>query len=312
MIQWGVPIAIFNICYWLCRNSESWGVADIDFIEWFAGVGMVHKAFERRGFVSLAYDINQFLGDRDVSDFNDFCNVRGLLLACRWLSRQRWGGASHWATVCSTWVWLSRSSTHRSESSPLGRGETSRVVSEANEMVATMSALIRWSLAKQGVFILEQPATSLMIKHPRLAALKLDLSRRLSWHETRMHMGAWGAPTMKPSVLYGNVPVSILKRPLSAADKLRIKERSSEHKVTEIDAWGRVAGSEGLKATQEYPLEYGEAAATALTSPPVVAIDDADTEDESDRSGLVNDNWADTGFPRLCAWIGLPFDRFVV
>ena len=117
---------------------------------------------------------------------------------------------------------------------------------------------------------------------------------------------------MKPSVLYGNVPVSILKRPLSAADKLRIKERSSEHKVTEIDAWGRVAGSEGLKATQEYPLEYGEAAATALTSPPVVAIDDADTEDESDRSGLVNDNWADTGFPRLGAWIGLPCDRFVV
>ena len=306
MLQWGVPIAIFNICYWLCRNSDSWGVSDIDFIEWFAGVAMVHKAFKRRGFASLAYDINQFLGD---SDIHDLCHVRGLLLACRWMSRQRWGAASHWATVCSTWVWLSRASTHRSEISPLGRGNVSRGVAQANEMVATMVALIRWSLARHGVFILEQPATSLMIHHPRLEALKLDLRRRQAWHETRMFMGAWGAPTVKPSVLYANVPLSILKKPLSAVDMLRIREESGEHKVTKRDAAGTVSGAEGLKATQEYSVEYGEAAATALTCAAVVEIEDADSEGEID---VAADNWADTGLPTLCEWIGLPYDRFVV
>ena len=106
--------------------------------------------------------------------------------------------------------------------------------------------------------------------------------------------------------------MSILKKPGSAADRLRINEGSSAHTVIEIDALGRVAGAEGLKATQEYPLEYGEAAAIALTTPPIGEIDDVDSEDEVDRPGFVHDNWADTGFPRLCAWFGLPFDRFAV
>ena len=65
----------------------------------------------------------------------------------------------------------------------------------------------------------------------------------------------------------------------------------------------------GLKPLRSIPVEYGEAAATALSCAAVVEIEDADSEGEID---VAADNWADTGLPKLCEWIGLPYDRFVV
>ena len=194
MLRFGLPIALFNLI-WFCHQHGSQGDA-LDYIEFFSGVGNVHKAFAERGHASVAFD--------EVNDAHrqDFLGHAGILTCVQLLRRLRCGGGTHWATVCSSWVWVNRGTARRHVDFPLGWEPRSAGVQAANRMVALMAMYLMWLIAKGCSWILEQPSSSLMTLHPRLVEVRNAVGKE--WVEISTCMGAFGAATIKPSKLWSS------------------------------------------------------------------------------------------------------------
>lgn len=78
--------------------------------------------------------------------------------------------------MCSSWVWMCRHTTGRSELNVMGRGSATTL--NANIMVSRVVLLFRLAVARGAAAIIEQPVSSLMYLHDRFQ----DLS--LGGHET--------------------------------------------------------------------------------------------------------------------------------
>lgn len=68
--------------------------------------------------------------------------------------------------VCSTWVFMSRGSTYRSFLNPEGNTSNEKV-QLANRMLCRSVLLCLLTVCMNGVYILEQPLSSLAEYHPR-------------------------------------------------------------------------------------------------------------------------------------------------
>ena len=108
-----VPIALFHILNFLSCASVV-HQRDLDFVEYFSGLGEVHHAFSRAGCAAAGYDYCQ------DAKLQNILSTEGFLNAVQWARRVRAGGHVHMGIVCSSWVWISRSTTRRSEHNPLG------------------------------------------------------------------------------------------------------------------------------------------------------------------------------------------------
>ena len=100
-----------------------------------------------------------------------------------------------------------------------------------------------------------------------------------SWSEVRTYMGAFGAPTPKPTILYsGHRYVKSLARTLTKEQKKGLDpdvEMSTRDEMT-----GAVTGGKDLKKSQAYPVEYGQAVQAAFSRHDVEVIDsDGDQSD---------------------------------
>ena len=129
----------------------------------------------------------------------------------------------------------------------------------------------------------------------------------------RVHtsMGAFGAPSMKPSMLMGNVGfLNALKRAPTDDDRVRF----AEHSVVDVDSQGGVTGRPELKATQEYPIEYCETVAeewvqwNSISNDHDVSSPDA-SDSESDLYDENSDAWSDAGLEDLEELMELPHNR---
>ena len=58
-------------------------------------------------------------------------------------------GSTLWGLVCSSWVWMPRSSTGRSSNKPLGR-ESAHAFADGNCMVSRMMLIVLFCRAKSG------------------------------------------------------------------------------------------------------------------------------------------------------------------
>lgn len=95
----------------------------------------------------------------------------------------------------------SRGSTWRSQTSPLGRGD-SEVVQQANEMVGRVLILLMICAAKGCWWVLEQPQSSIMERHPLFQRfLRLQ---HVSVRKLHTCMGWFGAGSKKPTYLYSS------------------------------------------------------------------------------------------------------------
>ena len=304
MLRMKLPAGLLNVSWWL-RKARASSARDLDFIEWFAGIGNIHAAMELAGYASVKCDIDF---DREAHDV--ICK-EGMLHSCQLVRRLRRGGLETLGTVCSSWVFMSRSSTGRYEFAPLGVLPRSAVVEGANRMVAFMSLIMLWSTALSCSFILEQPATSIMYLHPRMQQVAAWFGD--SWSEVRTYMGAFGAPTPKPTILYsGHRYVKSLARTLTKEQKKGLDpdvEMSTRDEMT-----GAVTGGKDLKKSQAYPVEYGQAVQAAFSRHDVEVIDsDGDQSDGTvDEDLCTLDPWADAGMVELCQWLGVPADRLVL
>ena len=306
MLSMGVPIALFNIL-WVLQNKSASDGYSLDFIEFFSGCGQIRDALLRRGQFCTGFDIT------DDETFENFISAAGLLCAIELMRLLRRYGGCHWATVCSSWVWICRSTTKRSMAFPLGIEPRCRAVEAGKIMVSNMAVLLLWALAKKVSWVVEQPGTSLMFEHPRFKqvkdAMRSSTDPRFQWTTETVYMGAHGANSSKPTMLVASSPwIRGLVVPLTEADKLRMGENDEEI-VTRDDAGG-ITGGKDLKATQEYPRGYGEAVAKEWMdfNEAPIEVSDSDTDNESEivYPEATHDLWLDSSLSGVCKLLGVP------
>ena len=166
--------------------------------ELYSGTGWLTHAFQIAGDRCLPYDVKL-----DPIN-NDILTTLGLLCALRMLMRV-WEGGLVWSgQVCSTWVWLARSSTRRTWQLPLGN-LLCPCVRAGNAMAARTAIFACFCYARKLDFVVKQPASSLLWRHDALRHVAF-CARKLGYvyHQISTFMSQFNAPTNKPTTLTGN------------------------------------------------------------------------------------------------------------
>lgn len=206
----------------------------------------------------------------------DLLTVGGFVAAVQWARRLKPQGLTHWACVC-----ISRDSTGRSAENPLGCDSLSN--EEANAMVSRMMLIYFLITSRRGLFILEQPGSSMMPRHPRIKSARLD--------EVFTWMGCFGHVSKKTTVLLSNESLALARLSRKMTPEIEALCCSDGNFTKDED--GSVTGGASLKATQAYTDEYGEAVVEAWQrwkKHGTVEVEDS----ESDYGSQVDsDEWAD-------------------
>jgi len=143
---------------------------------------------------------------------------------------------------------------------PLGRYLAVPSVRGANIMVAWQAILLYVWTALGFVWLLEQPRTSLMEKHPHMEAyFKAHRTWRVS-----LNLGDFGAKTQNTVWIYSNMKL-VLKLP-SYAKNVGEWRQYTDNKLVDVgiksDGGRAITGrASELKESQAYPRGYGEAVA---------------------------------------------------
>ena len=192
LLTLGVPIAFLNILLW-CELVMGPSPNDLDCIEYFCGVGTVHSSFREHNYNAVGYD-------RNHGALQDINTPAGFLTALQWARRLKPGtGFSHWAPVCSSWIWISRGSSGRTATGDLHGNCENSSVRAGNKMVYRVALIIMYLVAKQTMWIIEQPSSSVMFDMACLKKLR-------PWFTTHTWMGMFGAATPKPTKLVSGPP----------------------------------------------------------------------------------------------------------
>ena len=125
----------------------------------------------------------------------------GFVLALNVLRRLLPKGLSWWAPPCGTWVYMSRGSTGRSKSDPLGFTSVECVAAQ-NRLVKRVVLLLRFVVCMGLFWILEQPTSSILQDHPTFQRN----AKRLGKKQAFLWMRCFGAATPKGTQLWGNAP----------------------------------------------------------------------------------------------------------
>ena len=157
------------------------------------------------------------------AQFN-FIGNSGFALALNSAIRLVPGSVAPMGPVCSSWVFLSRSSSGRSYIHPIGSEDERDWVRESNVMAARVALLALVTCAYQSTFIVEQPSSSLFCRSARwmwLVRLLKSLGKPV-WVQ-HVTLGSYGGPTLKPLQLSSNNKAVLRKlyKPLSADDRAR-------------------------------------------------------------------------------------------
>ena len=156
--------------------SVSAPVRDLDLLELFCGQGMLHKSAKLLGLASAGMD-------RELNPkLHDLLTTRGLLHAIRAVLRLRVNSLLFLGIPCSSWVWMNRGTSKRSRTNPLG-DTTVPSVAATNQLTSRCTLLVMTAVARGACWLLEQPASSLLPHHPRMAQL-VHLSRDLVFEKT--------------------------------------------------------------------------------------------------------------------------------
>ena len=166
-------------------------------------------------------------------------------------------------TVCSTWIFMSRSSTGRPKID--WRGKTTQAcVREGNRHVARSALLMTLSYAHGQGFILERPASSMMFaSRPMAWVCERAQLMGMIWVVIETFMSAFKPDGhLKPTILATNrQSVMAMQRSRPAITK----SCSVVRKTVRGDGKKQCTGKkDALKATQPYPEEFGIAIAQTI------------------------------------------------
>ena len=164
LFAYGVPKSFFQILEYLSSLEPEPVKREYDLVELFSGKGQLAAAFRERGLKAATFE-------RDTSPLQDLATDNGFLDATRLVLGLKHKGLLWCGTPCSSWVFLSRGSTGRSRERPLGEEER-ECVRVANLLVSRVAILIYLAVSRGAVWVLEQPASSIMTCHPRMARIE--------------------------------------------------------------------------------------------------------------------------------------------
>ena len=276
----GVPIVMFNLLALIIKPFMNLVgptrriTRALDCVEFYAGVGNVARAFKNAGLESRTYDIVENAEDMNMSSAYGFFTAVFLCMKLKAF------GLSHWASVCSTWVFMSQGSTKR-YMNIWGTPESCSGVVTANEQVVRMTMLFMLCNVRQVYWLLEQPMTSVLDQIPVLVEDVIGWSVRVN-----TCMGAYWAKSKKPTWLKSNGRWSTALRRSSSGCSFDANDNVVQLEPG-LDGKKRVSGGPGLKATQVYPEGYGTAVLDAWmdreTHSSTCAFEECDDSDASDE-----------------------------
>ena len=166
---------------------------------------------------------------------------------------------------------------------------TTALVHLNNRLVSRVVLLLEVAHQRRVVYIIEQPESSLMWSHPRL---QKTIKRHMA-SDIHMHMGAFGGPTPKGTVLMGTAPyLGHLEKLVTKRDKCDMKLKdNSDMTRNYLDANGEKRFTAGPKmtASQAYPIGLGAGHARAFDawySSRPAAIEEVHASESESESGL--------------------------
>ena len=261
MMALGVPRLVYYVLAILHWRTEFSNETDLDAVDFFSGKGQVTRNFKKRGLRAKSFDILDNAKYEDMNGIWGFCTA---LQYCRRLCPTT--GILWLGTVCSTWIFLSRDSTMRTDTD--ARGDVSRRCVRAGNKQAARSALILViAFARKLAFVLEQPGSSLLFKHPAM----LFVGRRavhlgFLWHIVETYMWHFQAPHVKRTALLSNESFThSLARPHPGSAANQNIQRTASTRVR-ADGKKQCSGDRTgvLKGTQTYTAAFGQAVADAF------------------------------------------------
>ena len=223
----------------------------LDVVEFYSGLGRIASWGTKCGYNCATF------GYKDNHIMEDALGIEGFLTLLRLTMSIREEGLAHWATVCSSWVFLCRDITGRASDRPLGWTEHESVRA-GNTQVARMALVLMLQFVFGIHFIVEQPASSIMKAAPWMAHMR----HMVKFWYTSLWMGMYGADTQKPTQL---MSASFWSSFLGVRrDTTRDAEWSSTQLVSTgaPDHRGRlpITGAKDMvKQSQEYPWGYAKA-----------------------------------------------------
>ena len=313
----GLPLVLINALAFVEATSSH---DRVHCSEYFSGEEMVAGAFRNGNYKAAVFDI------RRHKVMESMLTAEGLLSALSMAHQTLPYGLDHWATACSSWIFLARASSGRSLAQPLGRTSI-KWVREANTMAARVSLLMVVCMCLFQTTIHEQPQTSLLHRTPFFRWMQQVIADKLfHWHEfVRVHiwMGAYGHQTKKGTELVASNQFALaLKKPIAPIDQLAFASSLTSTSLPHDPATmrRRVMGASGLKQTQVYPAAYGAAVFDLWKQFYATADMDAIRDDDLDEADVPWDDWLvaapranfhEADLDSLAAMLNVPADRLV-
>jgi hypothetical protein len=230
----------------------------LDFIEYFSGQQAVTNACLASGLNSAAFDVANDKFRQDMNGIWGFVHALQLLRQLHPAVGLVWLG-----TVCNTWVFMSRNSTMRTWKSP--RGDLRRrCVLKGNKQAARSAAIISICFARRCGFVLEQPGSSILWRHPAMAHVqRVARSFGGRWHLICTYMHHFGAGHVKRTELCSNESwTHHLAR--AHPGRVRTEKPAATTRRRKSDGKLQCSGTRHLKSTQTYPVGFGVEVATSV------------------------------------------------
>jgi hypothetical protein len=165
LVQCGAPALLFTILAYI-HTISGCIVRDLDCLELFAGAGELHKQFNSAGLKGVGIELHAGPGPE-----HDLTTPIGIVRAIQLVLRLKIAGLLWNGMPCSTFIFLNRGTSKRSRQCPLGSEQVPSVAT-ANLLASRVAILIMLAAARSAVWITEQPASSVLEHHPRLAQIR--------------------------------------------------------------------------------------------------------------------------------------------
>ena len=263
---------------------------ELDSLEIFSGCQSATRALRAVGLNCAVYDLN--LGGSpcyDITTSLGFAKVLDLL------RRVRPGGLLLGGPPCSSFVWINRSTSGRSEFRPEGRTSL-EYIRLANLICCRVMLLLAFCASRGIHWLIEQPGSSILSSMHRFNLMK----HNQSVYYTKTWMGMFSPHrTPKSTKLWCNHSwVGGLHRTLDASVCAKGDHDGLALCIKGDD--GSVSGGPGLKGSQAWPEGFGEAVAELyLHHKGTQKLDDA----AKWRDYTLWDEWADARLDEVTAML---------
>ena len=244
----GFPVIAFNMLRFI---NATMGPQErtLDCIEYFSGVGNIARVFRRHGCRVATFDYIRSI------EHENLCSPGGWMTAFWHAMQLKYHGLASWATVCSSWIFLSCSCTGRSRAEPWGAPPGPGITdatADGNTMAARMICVLMLLQARGCTWLLEQPESSVMEYIPEFSCLRACLKK------VRTVMGAFNHDSRKGTTLLScHDWHTALEKDLPFDF---VPKKAMTKKFIDANGIARCTGiPDELKESQAYTIEYARA-----------------------------------------------------